>query len=106
MGMGGQRHRDDRALSCTGAGLGMGWTWAWHEEVNDWCGEEDDRSLGMVWAWEWHRDRSWGWHGDEPGVGIVWAKTQGHHSSRDGMGLVWDLKDVMHKDVNANSMGM
>lgn len=63
--------------------------------------------MGMVLAREWHRDGgAWGWHGDEPGTDIVWAKAQGYHSSRDGMGLVWDVKDVMQKDVNANSMGM
>lgn len=109
---GGQRHRDDRALLSTRigmTGLAQG-TWAWHKEVNDWHGEEDGRSLGMVLAWEWHRDKddegAWGWHGDEPGTDTVWAKAQGCHSSSDGRGLVWDIKDVMQKDVNANSMGM
>lgn len=87
-------------------GLGMGWTWASYRDVNDWHGDEDGRGLGMVWAWEWHRDRDGGWHGDGPGMGTVWPKAQGYYSSRDGMGLVWDIRAVMHKDVNANSVGM
>lgn len=63
-----------------------------------WCWHGNGTGIGMMWAWAWH--------GDELGMDTVWAKAQGHSSSRDGMGLVWDIKGVMHKDVNANSMGV
>lgn len=75
----------------TGMEMKMAGAWGW-------CGHRNGIGIGMMWAW--------GWHGDGPGMGTVWAKAQGYHGSRDGMGLVWDIRAVMHKDVNANSVGM